>query len=793
MKTVVFDHFDRNLIADLIHDRFFDVESISWDRDRQYLEFSYFKDDDLKAIGGKISFGHVIDLKLIDTEKIRYYDLNFINWNERENKIEIVTNIPLTFEITAGKFEMTVTMIDRSSGATSRHAWRSRAMKVNWKKLFFPDPTPESAFFALTLAIFGSWTALELFVLVEVPTLLTLLFHENILPVLSFLPTVFFLLIPLMFVIYAAIKVCRFWIDRMRARPGLLKWWHVFGAAVIVVAVVGVFLGVFAALIAGFVLTVWLIPLWTFRNHWLKVLLRGLCWTAPLLYLKVPELLPIAATEKLCDGGFDVKIIQLPPGELLLQTGGVILAAVLFLSGYWLTSQIYAAAEPPRRRIFSRRVGIVLGAFAAVYVFSVGMALHTHLGLERDMAALEKHFGAPPTAQMLKRRFYEGRDADAGFWKEARKQIVGFSETQAEKFGASAYYLPDGYEETTPEFFRDLEAAFAASPELKKLDTLFAALPPAPARDYTDSYSYDLSDLAVVRRMYRIEIWCLRFALSRGDFEGVKRALRRMENFREYLTHDDSTIAFRVMYQYEMNRLDAVERLLSDGRIDDAELLHQKEYLERCMRELPAQEKRAIFEHAAYAIGFYVLSFRNEFRIDGRKKYAPYSYRWLFPALWRLFERNHRIIVQFSAEDSFAESDRLPSPSNEFFIARCAESDVEGLGKRFRKLKFRWQLMRKLIDVELEKRRTGRYPTELNDLPVDPFSGKPARYTCGTFTIRETMWDGKDETYRLRTVRGVELRGTGPDGKYEADTEERKSDDVTTRIVFPEEKAQMPR
>ena len=112
MKTVVFDRYDRNAIADMVHDRFFDVESISWDKDRQYLEVTYFKDDDSKTIGGKISFRYVINLKLVDTEKIRYYDLNFINWNERENKIELVTGIPLTFEITASKFEMTVLILD---------------------------------------------------------------------------------------------------------------------------------------------------------------------------------------------------------------------------------------------------------------------------------------------------------------------------------------------------------------------------------------------------------------------------------------------------------------------------------------------------------------------------------------------------------------------------------------------------------------------------------------------------------------------------------------------------------
>ena len=112
MKTVVFDHFDGNTIADMVHDRFFDVDSIRWNKDKQYLEFSYFKDDYIKAVGGKITFEHVIDVELVDTEKIGYYDLNSIKWHEKENKIELVTNIPLTFEITATEFEMTVMIFD---------------------------------------------------------------------------------------------------------------------------------------------------------------------------------------------------------------------------------------------------------------------------------------------------------------------------------------------------------------------------------------------------------------------------------------------------------------------------------------------------------------------------------------------------------------------------------------------------------------------------------------------------------------------------------------------------------
>ena len=41
MKTVVIDRYDRNLIADLVHDRFFDVESIRWDKDGSVRSFAH--------------------------------------------------------------------------------------------------------------------------------------------------------------------------------------------------------------------------------------------------------------------------------------------------------------------------------------------------------------------------------------------------------------------------------------------------------------------------------------------------------------------------------------------------------------------------------------------------------------------------------------------------------------------------------------------------------------------------------------------------------------------------------
>ena len=105
---VKFDFFDKTAIADIVHDRFLDVATIHWDEINNTITMSYFEDCCGDVCVGKITIQHVIDLIFQDTEKIQYYDLNYINWISDAKKIAMITNEPLLLEILVSEFEMTI-------------------------------------------------------------------------------------------------------------------------------------------------------------------------------------------------------------------------------------------------------------------------------------------------------------------------------------------------------------------------------------------------------------------------------------------------------------------------------------------------------------------------------------------------------------------------------------------------------------------------------------------------------------------------------------------------------------
>ena len=88
-----------------------------------------------------------------------------------------------------------------------------------------------------------------------------------------------------------------------------------------------------------------------------------------------------------------------------------------------------------------------------------------------------------------------------------------------------------------------------------------------------------------------------------------------------------------------------------------------------------------------------------------------------------------------------------------------------------------YRAMRALIGVELEKRRTGKYPDTLANPPVDPFTGKPMIYRKGRITINDPVWIGGREKFdnkAVRQVNGIEIVSAGPNRK----------NDVGARMIF---------
>ena len=108
---IIFKNFDKKTIADIVHDRFLDAENICWDKNSNCVKILYFSDAHGQVLEGAILLKNVVDLIFVDNEKIQYYDLNFIDWVEKEKKISIITNIPLFFYAIVKEFEIAITTV----------------------------------------------------------------------------------------------------------------------------------------------------------------------------------------------------------------------------------------------------------------------------------------------------------------------------------------------------------------------------------------------------------------------------------------------------------------------------------------------------------------------------------------------------------------------------------------------------------------------------------------------------------------------------------------------------------
>jgi len=83
-----------------------------------------------------------------------------------------------------------------------------------------------------------------------------------------------------------------------------------------------------------------------------------------------------------------------------------------------------------------------------------------------------------------------------------------------------------------------------------------------------------------------------------------------------------------------------------------------------------------------------------------------------------------------------------------------------------RECRARLRAQRALIAVELEKRRTGKYPAVLKDPPTDPFTGRPMKYRVGRikYAVRKMEENTRTETV-IRTADGVAVWSVGANGR----------------------------
>ncbi|MBO4647814.1 MAG: hypothetical protein J5806_06615, partial [Lentisphaeria bacterium] len=272
------------------------------------------------------------------------------------------------------------------------------------------------------------------------------------------------------------------------------------------------------------------------------------------------------------------------------------------------------------------------------------------------------------------------------------------------------------------------------------------------------------------------------FAIDERKVSAALAAMERMANARNYLARDPAlVIASLVMIRVENTRLDALELLLSSGLLTESQLIDQRNRLAEFRRQMPGIHARAVYGEAVEAMDICDMFSYGSPAIDPERDLTIppfYPYRWLFPAGWFVFTRIRDIFaVNYPVPDftriPFNQEKEARLKSTAHRAAGMLLCAWEAAGNKFHSLTARYLAMETLIGIELEKRRTGKYPDNLDDPPLDPF-GQPLLYRKGKMPYIQykiVLQKHEDTTYwnrdegKLITVDAVAVWSRGPNRK----------------------------
>ena len=644
-------------------------------------------------------------------------------------------------------------------------------MKGFSKKVFFVDCPAQGVFAGFTLLLASCWI---------VPSLI-LLKGDFPLGILPFRPTAFpvWCLAGLLVVsLYALTIWIRFYFFRPAMEKGKVPW-NSFGR----LAFYAVCL--FSVLTTGWISSrlsragypvprltgaaflllqigiLW-VPLIKFPGKWIIILIRGMCLLAAI----VCSMLTAAVLDFLFLETFlnRTSIFYDIVNPSWLHPAGFA-AALLWPSAYLLTAWMYSQlVEIPFRRIFSFQTGIILGVWAAVYLFSLESAYRAHFRSERRITDLEKHFGLPLTVEALLSEYRRNRPVDESFWKQATSCLekIELLEHGDEISGM----IPGIQVAIFPEkMIRRFEKRIDQSAPRKMLEQMLEKR--LPTRQYqfrSDLICLDHTEHYSCRTLGCLELWHIRLALSDNRLADAYAGLNRMKRISDYLgSRIISVLSMKSLIACESSRMRGLVFLLSSGKVPDGVLKQWIAELEKAEEIVPRLHLETLYAQAVFCNTYMNQAAGGRFSFAGNFYPGVYILRFFCPSLWYFctLER-YRLMSQFLVKNF----DEIPDPkTNPGLLVPAILPFCMPLNREILTLTANYRVLRALIEAELEKRRTGSYPKSLKNPPKDPFTGKPLRYRNGDLTVSESVWiPDKKYNFDLKSappVPGIEVVSAG--------------------------------
>ena len=387
-----------------------------------------------------------------------------------------------------------------------------------------------------------------------------------------------------------------------------------------------------------------------------------------------------------------------------------------------------------------------------MWYVTLGMALHESREAAAAREAVERRFDRPLTAAGLVAKYRESGTIDADFWEHEEACHNALPKIPVDEERSEFYAgirLPDRPAAETLAWYGRLCRENLAA--IEAWEACFDRVPPLPVQEFTpgflDSTSMCFPEYTSCNAFAHMERSRLILAFALGDADAAWACYRRMGNAAALLRKEPFLIGHLVWIVIESRRLDSVEKMLESRLFSDARLDELESDLADLESAVPRIHRQAMYGEAVYA--------HDIFQGPMKSAFAPY--RWIFPQFWYGAALDKKATLQ-----DFLRPDLTYFPPSPHFTFRdVLNGRLGAAGRRFYALTARVRGMQALLRAERYRRAHGDFPPTLDDLPEDPFTGKPLIYEVGPAEIEELVWEepvSSSEKWVKKAVEAVQVR-----------------------------------
>ena len=474
---------------------------------------------------------------------------------------------------------------------------------------------------------------------------------------------------------------------------------------------------------------------------------------------------------------------------------GFLMLAIAYLLTWCILAKLSGASM---RRFCGRGIRVQWAIMAGIYVVTLCFALGSNAQYRTAVKALEMHFGHPMTGAGLGQIYYDGQAPDAAYWKRLDASLERYDQEQkkTEDDGESTF---DAYPDAVlpKELYEKRRTSFLNSLKTAGLQQYYVSPMPPDEKDFSAKYLYGmpLPELSECRKLARIEQRRCQYAIDSGDFNTAAECIAHLDILCDFLSRDCFHIAFLIWRQIGLIRNEMLAQLLASGFPTDKwleeqtnRLLHWEKMFEQNEKKILYSEAIIILDFFQFVVGDHLTEWKasdfygNLADLGDNWNYWLYfkSIRFFFPQGWWLAAKSARDYARVMKVATF---DQLPQEATGSVLVDMMISSLTQTSQKKRSYLASCRVLRGLITVELQKRRSGVYPDSPNDLPDDPFTNQPLKYRKGKCEVRRSYakwlpdetedgaenvesskngeWTLEDKT---ETVEAVQIWSIGPDG-----------------------------